>query len=116
MYRRFFKNLSLLFLLNILIKPLWLFGIDLAVQNTVSEAEYGIYFSLLNFSLLLHIVLDLGISHYNNRAIAQDPDSLRDRFPKLVLVKAFLSVIYIIIAVAIAGIIGYDSYRLIYLF
>jgi len=116
MYSRFFKNLSLLFLLNILIKPIWLFGIDLAVQNTVSEAEYGIYFSLFNFSLLLHIILDLGISYYNNREIAQSPGLLKDRFSKLVVLKGGLAVIYIITALIIAVLIGYDAYRIRLLF
>jgi len=116
MYRRFLKNLSLLFLLNILIKPLWLFGIDLTVQNSVSVSEYGIYFSLLNFSLLLHILLDLGISYHNNREIAQNPDSLSSSFSSLVSLKAVLAVLYFILALTIAYVIGYDTYRINLLF
>lgn len=116
MYRRFFKNLSLLFLLNILVKPLWLLGIDLTVQNSVTENAYGIYFSLLNFSLLLQIILDLGISHYNNREIAQSPELLGTAFSKLVSLKLLLAGVYLALALGIALLIGYDSYRIYLLF
>ncbi len=58
MQRIFFSNLVLMMFLNLLIKPIALFGIDATVQNRVGAAEYGLYFSLLNFSVILNMLLD----------------------------------------------------------
>lgn len=71
MQRFFFRNLLFLIFVNLLIKPLWIFGIDRSVQNAVGSESYGVYFIITNLSLLTQILLDLGISHYNNRLIAQ---------------------------------------------
>ena len=58
--RKFVVNLALLLLLNFLIKPFWIFGIDRTVQNElVSSADYGTYFALFNFAMLFNILLDL---------------------------------------------------------
>ena len=44
----FVGSLLLLILLNVLVKPLWIFGIDRQVQNITGYAAYGGYFALLN--------------------------------------------------------------------
>ena len=49
---RFYSSLGLLITLNVIIKPLWVFGIDRQLQNETGTAVYGAYFSLLNFSIL----------------------------------------------------------------
>ena len=71
MQRKFITNLALLLFLNFLIKPFWLFGIDRTVQNSVLAEDYGIYFTLFNFSMLFNILLDVGITNFNNKNIAQ---------------------------------------------
>ena len=45
MVRRFLANLSYLFVINLLIKPLYIFGIEVQVQNVVGAGEYGIFAS-----------------------------------------------------------------------
>ncbi|NBP74833.1 MAG: polysaccharide biosynthesis protein, partial [Crocinitomicaceae bacterium] len=55
--------------LNLLIKPLAIFGIDASVQNEVGFIQYGTYFSLLNLSLILNILLDLGLNNYTTKQI-----------------------------------------------
>ena len=77
MRKKFIINLAFLLLLNLLIKPFWIFGVERSVQNIVGSAEFGFYFSLFNFSLLLNIILDLGITNFNNRNISQNPQLLR---------------------------------------
>jgi len=61
MQKKFITNLALLLLLNLLIKPFWILGIDRAVQNAVSPAEYGLFYALFNFSFLFIIHLDFVI-------------------------------------------------------
>jgi hypothetical protein len=48
--KKFLSSLFWMVVLNILIKPFAIFGIDAAVQNNVGTKEYGFYFTLLNFS------------------------------------------------------------------
>ena len=71
MNRDFLLNLAFLIGINLLVKPLYILGIDVTVQNVVGE-NYGLYFALLNFTYLMQIVGDLGIQQFNNRRIAQD--------------------------------------------
>ena len=109
MQKKFLTNLSLLILLNLLIKPFWVLAIDRGVQNAVGSDEYGFYFSLFNFSFLLNILLDLGITTYNNRSIAQNPDQLPDQFSKIVSLKAILAAIYAVATLAAGCVIGYNT-------
>jgi O-antigen/teichoic acid export membrane protein len=94
--------------LNLLIKPFWVLGIDLTVQNTVGAAEYGFYFSLLSFSMLLNIVQDMGISNFNNRTIARNHELLQELLPNAIILKSILAVVYFAISLIIAYIIGYQ--------
>ncbi len=109
MKRKFFTNLLLLLSLNLLIKPVWIFGIDRTVQNLVGDHDYGLYFALFNFSLLLNIILDLGITSYNNKNIAQHNFLLPKHFSNIVGLKFLLAVVYAIFTLVVASIIGYDK-------
>jgi len=106
--RKFFTNLSLLLLLNLLIKPFWIFGIDRTVQNVVGAEEYGLYFSLFNFSLLLNMLLDLGITNYNNRNIAQNQQLVSKSLSNIVGLKLVLAVLYAIVTIIAGFFIGYE--------
>lgn len=116
MKRKFITNLLLLLFLNVLIKPFWIFGIDLTVQNMVGDESYGLYFSLLNFSMILNIFLDLGITSYNNKNIAQHRQLLKKHVSNIVGLKFLLAGIYAVISVVIALIIGYKNVQLHLLF
>jgi len=106
--KKFLTNLALLLFLNLLIKPFWILGIDRTVQNIVGASEYGFYFSLLSFSLLLNILLDLGITNYNNRSIAQNHHLLAKQFSNIVGLKFLLAIFYCIISLTIAFFVGYE--------
>lgn len=108
MRRKFLTNLSLLIFLNLLIKPLWIFGIDRSVQNIVGAEEYGLYFSLFNFSLLLNILLDLGITNYNNRNIAQHNQLLSKSLSNIVGLKFLLAGVYAIVTIFAGFFLGYE--------
>ena len=114
--RKFITNLLLLLFLNVLIKPFWIFGIDLTVQNLVGDESYGLYFSLLNFSMILNIFLDLGITSFNNKNIAQHRQLLKKHVSNIVGLKFLLAGIYGVICIVIALIIGYKDVQLHLLF
>jgi len=109
MYQKFLKNLFILLALNLLIKPFWLLGVDRSVQNTVGATEYGFYFALLNFSFLFNMLLDLGITNFNNRNIAQNPLLVSKHLPNLLSLKILLFVLYLVFTFVTAFIIDYTA-------
>ncbi len=102
MQKKFLTNLILLLFLNLLVKPFWILGIDRGVQNAIGAEEYGLYFSILNFTFIFNIFLDFGITNFNNRNIAQYEHLLHKHFSGLVILKFLLSVIYFAVII-IAG-------------
>jgi O-antigen/teichoic acid export membrane protein len=109
--RKFITNLALLLLLNFLIKPFWLFGIDRTVQNLVTSEEYGVYFTLFNFSMLFNILLDFGITNFNNKNIAQHKQLLTKYLSGIMVFKFVLAVLYFLITFVVGYVVGYDSTR-----
>lgn len=99
----FIANVSFLIFVNLLVKPVWIFGIDLSVQNLVGAERYGIYISLFNAAFILQIILDVGISNFNSRSIAQNKQLLAAYAPSILLLKVLLTVLYI----AISLLLGY---------
>lgn len=112
MQRKFLTNLGLLLFLNLLIKPVWIFGIDLTVQRTVGVADYGFYSVVLNLSFLFNILLDLGITNFNNRNIAQNNQLLNKHFSGLLILKMMLGVVYLVVIFLAAMILHYNEAQL----
>ena len=112
MRRKFITNLLLLLFLNVLIKPFWIFGIDRHVQNMVGNESYGLYFSLLSFSMILNIFLDLGITNFNNKNIAQHHQLLKKHISNIVGLKFILAGVYALICMGAAAIIGYKDVQI----
>ena len=107
MKKHFITNLALLIFLNLLIKPIWFFGIEVGVQNHVGEEVYGFYFSLFNFAFILNMLLDVGINNYNNRTIARDHSVLKGHLATIIPLKLFLSLIYAGIVLVSGKLLGY---------
>nr|MBP6429367.1 oligosaccharide flippase family protein [Bacteroidales bacterium] len=112
MRKRFVTNLFFLLALNIIIKSFWILGVDRGVQNAVPASEYGLYFALLNFSFIFNILLDFGLTNYNNRLIAQHPQLLSKYLSQLVPIKFAMSIVFTIVVFASAISLGYDTYAL----
>jgi O-antigen/teichoic acid export membrane protein len=106
--KKFVTNLFILILLNLLIKPGWILIIEPSVQNLVGNKDYGEYFALFNFSFLLNIMLDFGITNFNNKNIAQNNHLLTKHFSGLFALKIGLAVIYAIATIVMGICMGYD--------
>ena len=91
-----------------LIKPFWIFGIEIGVQNAVGAEKYGFYFSLFGFSTLLNILLDLGITNFNIRNISQNSHLLTKHLSNVVVIKLMLGLVYTVVSFIAAYFIGYD--------
>jgi O-antigen/teichoic acid export membrane protein len=112
MQRKFITNLILLISLNLLIKPFWILGIDRSVQNLVGLETYGFYFVVFNFSFLFNILLDLGITNFNNRNIAQHRQLLNKHFSRIIVVRFMLAILYLIVTFTAALIYGFNAEQL----
>lgn len=112
MKKFFVTNLFFLLALNILIKSFWILGIDREVQNALSADVYGMYYALFNFTYLFNIILDFGITNYNNRTIAQHTQLLKKYFARIVPLKFALAAIYFIIILIAGAFLGYSSYQI----
>lgn len=112
MQRKFFSNLILLLLLNLLVKPAWVLGIDRSFQNHLGFANYGDYANIFSFSLILSVILDLGINNFVSSAIAKQPERINELYLPLLFVKIFFGLIYIIITLVAGWLYGYNAYFL----
>ena len=115
MKRKFITNLGFLLFLNLLVKPFWIFGIDRTVQNITAPGEYGFYFTVLNFTFLFNILLDFGITNFNNKNIAQNNQLLNKHFSGISLLRFLLAIVYFVLIFAVAIAIGYDGRHLYFL-
>jgi O-antigen/teichoic acid export membrane protein len=95
--RKFVTNLALLLFLNLLVKPVYAFGIDVGVQNAVGASAYGNYFILLNFSLIFQILLDLGIENFTRSEIARHVHLLNKYFSNILPLKIILGIVYYVV-------------------
>lgn len=112
----FVFNLCLLIFLNLLVKPFWMLGIDVGVQNSVGAASYGIYFSIFNFTMLFSMVLDMGTTNFNNRTIARNNNLLDKHLSGYIALRLLLAVAYFVVIFAAALLIGYRGFQLELLF
>lgn len=97
----FYRNIAILLVLNLLIKPIYILGIDAQVQNSLGESTYGLFFTFFSFCMLFQIILDPGILNYNNQLISKDVKNVSNHFAsiagsKIILVFAFVCIVSII--------------------
>lgn len=112
MQKKFFTNLVLVLVLNALVKPFYIIGIDAEVLKQVEASNpgsYGEYFSLLGFTFILNIFLDLGITNYNTRNIAQNSQLLKKHFSGIITLRALLSIGYMLLIFITGFFLGYSG-------
>jgi len=114
--RRFFvKNLFFILMVNILVKPIWVFFIDRTVQNRVGHASYGSYQALFNLGLIFQTIFDFGLTNYNSRQIAQNPDKLKKQFSEIISARLMLMLLSAMLLIVTAWCMGFRSGELLLL-
>lgn len=112
MRQKFFSHLFLMVALNLLVKPLAIFGVDAQIQNIVGPEEYGTYFSLLNFTYLFNILLDLGITNFNIKHIAQHPHLAKNYLGKIIPIRFLLLFAYVLVVLLFSHFLNYNEAQL----
>lgn len=92
--QRYYSSLGLLMLLNAVIKPIWLFGIDRQVQNLAGAEAYGHYFAVFNLSVVGNFLLDMGLTTYTNYMVASHPNQASRMAGKVMVMKMLLLLLY----------------------
>jgi len=115
MRKLFATNLIFLLLLNVVVKPLWIFAIDRNVQIVLGAQEYGFYFALFNFSLLFNFLLDLGITNFNNREISYNPQLISQQFANVLVIKLVLALVYFMVTLGIGVSLGFGKRHIVLL-
>ncbi len=111
MRKAFAANLALILGINALVKPLYLLGIDLGVQNVLGTVEYGRYATYFSFAFLFGVIYDLGLQNYNAVTLSKSPQLLRERLPVMLSLKLVLSLVFglvVLLAAYAFGVRGRD--------
>ena len=112
MRRKFITNLALVLVLNLLTKPFWVLVVDRSVQNAVGTEDFGNYYALFNFSFLLNILLDLGITNFNNKNIAQHHFLANKHVSSIIVLRILLAGLFLIVSLLVGLIIGYSGLQI----
>lgn len=104
------KKILILILINLLVKPVWLFGIERGIQITTGFEDYGLYYTLFNFTILLGIISDLGIHTYNTKWVSQNSAGILIDASQTFTIKIFISAVYFIIALISSWLLGYSEH------
>lgn len=109
----FYSSLLWMIILNVVIKPAWVFGIDRQVQNQVGVEEYGIYFSLFNLSVVFVFLLDWGLTTYFNRQVAMQHSTSAASPQSFLQLKLLFSLLYSIIVFTAAWVTGVQHWDIV---
>ncbi len=109
MRRKFLINIVFLLTVSLIIKAFWVLGIDRTVQNIAGEEAYGFYFSLFSFSVIFTLVLDMGLSGFNNRAVSADPSRVKLYFGNVLLLRLVLTIVYFAVTLTAAWLLDYSA-------
>jgi O-antigen/teichoic acid export membrane protein len=110
MQKIFLSNLILVIGLNVLVKPLYLFGIDRGFQNAVGAADYGLYFALFNFVYLFQIFNDFGIQNFNHSVFSKYQGLIPKYLPKILGTKVLLATVFALLCLLGTLLTGFGEY------
>jgi O-antigen/teichoic acid export membrane protein len=108
--KKFINQVSLLIILNLIVKLIWVFFIERNIQLKVGFAEYGLYYSIFNFTLVLSVIADPGLSNFMVKKMASG--NQEDSHFSFLSVKIVLSVIYLAFTLITAYLLNYTSRQL----
>lgn len=104
----FITNIIIAIIANLIIKPIWIFGIDKNMQLQIGHESYGQYASLLNLAIVFNYILDFGLTNYNNIEVAQHPEKLKGLFKNIFFAKLIFFLLFALVVVTIATLSGFS--------
>ncbi len=107
--KSFGKYLAFLLFANVLIKPIYIFGIETQAQNLLGPNTWGLYFGLLNFCFLFQIILDPGIHNQNIKWVSENRGNLSVRIGQTIIMKLWLGVLFLCLLALFGTLVDYPS-------
>lgn len=95
MQKLFIRGLGITLLLNLLVKPATIFLVDIKMQNELGSTSYGIFQTMLNFTFLFSMFLDMGMTNFMTRMIAQHPQMIHKYSNRLFTFRLVLILVYV---------------------
>lgn len=114
MQRKFLSNLILVLILNLLVKPFYILGVDAEFLKRIEAAhpgEYGEYFSIVGLTFIFNIFLDLGLSNFNTREVARAKDHQSSFFSSILTLKFLLIFIYFALIFGAGTLLNYSDHQ-----
>lgn len=115
MRQTFILNLFLVLIINALIKPLYIFGIDAQVQDILGVHIYGGYFALLNFAYLFQFIQDPGLQNWNAQYVPKATASLSLHFSNVLALKLILGTIFILVVMVSSPYVGAEPVLMVFI-
>lgn len=109
MQKLFIRGLGITLLLNLLVKPATIFLVDIKMQNELGSESYGIFQTMLNFTFLFSMFLDMGMTNFMTRLIAQHPHMIQKYNNRLFTFRLFLIGVYVIWTIALFFLLNFKS-------
>ncbi|HET8829582.1 MAG TPA: polysaccharide biosynthesis C-terminal domain-containing protein [Pelobium sp.] len=109
--KKFASRVTLLVLVNLLVKIIWIFFIERKVQLNVGFQDFGLYYSVYSFTLILGVINDPGLNNYLIQYLSKGKHHTQ-HIATLFYLKTFLAGIYIIITFLVGLLLGYKNYDL----
>ncbi|MCB9196953.1 MAG: polysaccharide biosynthesis C-terminal domain-containing protein [Flavobacteriales bacterium] len=101
-------------MLNFLVKPFYILGIDaefLKRIGTDHPGEYGEYFSIVSLTFIFNIFLDLGLSNFNTKEVAQAGGKLSVFFSSILTLKFLMIFLYLILVFGSGYLLSYNGHQ-----
>lgn len=106
----------MLLIINLLIKPFYIFVIEAGVQNKLGAQQYGFYFTLFSFVFLHQFINDPGMQNYNTQFMAENKSDINNYFSRIMGIKLLLLIVLFVLTFSIAFLVGYKSKAFFYIF
>ena len=106
-----FRSVFVLVFINLLVKPIWIFGVDRKVQVFAGYEAYGEYFSYFSFTVIFAILADAGITLFVQQRLSAAA-SHGSWLKKAIGYKLLLSLLYACFAGVVGTLIGLQDLQL----
>ena len=107
MRNSFLINIILLILINVLIKPAFIFAVEIPVQNHVGHDVYGMYFTFLNLGYIFQLMADLGLQNLTSAELPRDRSTFARLISNGVTIKVLLAFLFVVVMSIFGWVLGY---------
>jgi O-antigen/teichoic acid export membrane protein len=112
--KRFFGNISIVVLLNLLVKPGWVV-VENLVQDRLGHATFGLITALSALTMVVAALSDLGLTPYSVQRVAAEPTFMAETFPTLLPLRGALNGVALAAMLGVGWALGYRGPELLLL-